>query len=100
MTSPNVNKIRLIGGIEISHSLTKLSRKDRADVVGAAIQRLLSRYGKTNYHVSRSISLIEKSLGFSPMWPCNNEFCEVKVRTANICIFMTLISSLDNDMSC
>ena len=89
--SREVHTVRLMGGIEISHSLTTLPRKARADIIGAAIQRLLGRYGRTNYHVLQSTCLIEKYLGFSPMWQCNNELGEVKVSWAYIYIILKFV---------
>ena len=68
-----------LGSVEIKRSLTLLDSNGRNKVIGAGIKKILTRYGRTNYHHHQDERLEHAFVGLSPMSNYNNRGCVVKV---------------------
>ena len=81
--------VSLVGRIEICKTLRDVKSQQRRDIIGTAIERLLLRENKTNYHRnhhSSSASLINAFIGFAPMSPSNGAKCTIQVGKTNLTI--------------
>jgi hypothetical protein len=81
--------VSLIGRVEICKTLRDVKSQQRRDIIGTAIERLLRRENKTNYHRnhhSSSTSLINAFIGFAPMSPSNGAKCTIRLDTSSLTI--------------
>jgi len=78
--------ITFLGAVEIKRSLTQLDAQGRTRVIGAGTKKILSRYGRTNYHHHRDERLESSFVGLSPMANYNNRNCVVKISDSSITV--------------
>ena len=77
---------KFLGSVEIKRSLTQLTSNSRSIVLGAAVKKVLARYGRTNYHHSGDVQLETEFVGFSPVSPFNNCHCVIQVIKSFYCV--------------
>lgn len=70
--------IKYLGCVEIKQSLVSLPRKDRANIIDHAINKILQRYGRTNLSIVND-SRLKSIIGRSPMSTLNDTVCRIKI---------------------
>ena len=71
--------MKFLGSVVIKKSIAHLESASRSQILAAGIRKVLSRYGRTNYHHSADDRLETSFVGLSPISVYNNQLCLIKV---------------------
>jgi len=72
--------LKFLGSVVIKKSIAHLDSGSRSQILAAGIRKVLSRYGRTNYHHSADDRFEASFVGLSPMSVYNNQLCIIKIQ--------------------